>query len=578
MLFIELEGGRSRRLHLEFHPRVSVVAGLNTKQRGDIAARLQAAITGADVGFRFNVDIAGVPQPLSPEAVIGLGLARQLPENIVVAADLPGALAFDDDIEETPWEDQQTNAPLEQARQNLAIAQRRYEEAENRIAALAGPKPMDIRDLDALKAEHERARDRVGELRSQIEAGPDYGMTPEERDKRLAKLDDLIKAIERRIDELRVQVEVASPPLAHDSSHEPPVLLARHWAQVNHALENARPKLKAPQWLVDQARHELSFSRRQVEELTIRLEAGENLEDELEAERKTMEDALAVWKEIETVEDVDVENLKSQRVELYRQAVALIGREVPAQDVESELQALDIPARRPDVEPPEVDEHVQRAQQDLAVAILDLQDVRNEQTKLLADDSVTELTEDDRAHLAQLEQALTEAEFREATLGQRLAEAEVAGGIGGKDGGIGRARRAAEIELTSAKEALEASGRKVDYFASLAVMSGSQAAVKPRRRANPKVDLANVDKGNAEMYLLSRAAGVRQLGRGESVPLIVDAAFDELPPESAFGLLNVLGEASKSVQVIYLAGSDLAESWASRQDEYVAAVVRMNVG
>jgi hypothetical protein len=146
-------------------------------------------------------------------------------------------------------------------------------------------------------------------------------------------------------------------------------------------------------------------------------------------------------------------------------------------------------------------------------------------------------------------------------------------------------------------ETTKAAERKVDYFAQLGALDHSNEEVIPPvadsaapwwegnvarvsdralpAMADAAVDTSRVDVDDAETFVLARAAGLRHVGRGESVPLIIDGAFDDLAPEVASRLFDVLLRIGPIVQIVYLASNAVAEKWAKRQPEQYAAVVRL---
>lgn len=172
-----------------------------------------------------------------------------------------------------------------------------------------------------------------------------------------------------------------------------------------------------------------------------------------------------------------------------------------------------------------------------------------------------------------------------------------------------------EMLYEKAWEEAEAAGRKVDYYAKLDALRPRSGDERPQRALDPSsdaydrffgsgndpwwervqgantvssapdqdgepvppefvLDFSGVEGVEVEKYILSRLAEVRsRTPGGLSVPLVLDAAFDDLDQITVSQLLTSLGKVSSMVQVIYLSSTEAAERWVRVQDERLAAQV-----
>ncbi len=564
MILIEFEGGSARKFRMEFHPLLTIVEGFNETQRRDLATRIQSVMTGADVGFTFNVDIGGTVQPLTGEAVEKLGLMSTPLENIMRASHLPGITVG------APPSSMLTDGPTGKiaiARAELDKAQKRLEDAESALEKARNPRsPVESSVVDQLTIAHEASRAKVGDLRTKVDALPVHDSS-EERDKRIGRLEAIAQAIRSRAKELRVFLDRLAPavPAREESAQPSATDLARAWLEVGRRLDNevAQPN-SAPRWLVESARRDLEEARERVEELKANSDTFA-----MPKAQQALVDAQEVWSEIERGEVNSIEELKEERAQIYSQAVALIGHEVDTVDLVQVLRSL--PAETPPA--PEVNPERDRLQRDLAAAVLDHQDVLHEIRELRSIE-IIDPTEEETATRKTLTNELENAELDEAEFGERLAELQVA------------ARRVplpnpsmiaiVSDERDKAFAELSATNRKVEQLTQAAVREAAKSVTEdPEEVPDTQLDMSGVKQDSVEVFVLSRIAWLRQLGRGESIPLIIDAAFDRLPVTMQLRLLNLLGSVASTVQVIYLASSDTAIDWAKRQNELLAAVVRL---
>jgi hypothetical protein len=255
-------------------------------------------------------------------------------------------------------------------------------------------------------------------------------------------------------------------------------------------------------------------------------------------------------------------------------------------------------------------------QQQLAAALLDLGEVRKQIADVSAEVEAVEVPSEDQAQLD-----AARATYESAVRDAELAAEAVAALETRQPGPMIDEQRVAELEAEhrEALEVVEAAGRKVDYFARLDALrhddepattpvssevatfasidaatsedeygdsslpwwEGRDEPVTPAAERNTgpvdvvdaEVDLSQISEEDVEMYVLSRAAGLRMAARGESVPLIIDGAFDTLPPHLVVRLFAALAKVSSMVQVIYLSSGRVAEDWVKRQHEMLAAKV-----
>lgn len=563
MILIEFEGGKAKRFHMEFHPLVTVVKGFNEAQRRDLSTRIQAAMTGANTGFRFNVDIGGQVHVLDDAAVDKLNIRNVKLDNVMRAAHLPG-------VKFNPARQQAANEAvmneLQNAQAELEKAQQRLQETETALERALNPRsPVESSVVEQLVAAHEKARALVGELRIKLDSLP-LDDTSEERDRRIVRLEIIAQAIRDRIKELRVLIDRLQPPPAPAelSPSHTAVELANAWIDVETRIaeEDSKPPL-APRWLIESTRADLEAARERVEELKANNEVFA-----LQQAQQELLDAQEVWSEIERGA-TDAELLREERAFIFSEAVALIGREVDTIDLLDALRSL--PATQVAAEPPNPERD--RLQRDLAAAILDHQDVLHEIRELRSVD-IAEATDEERELRAQLTNELDEAELREAELGERLAELQVA------------ARRVPLVNPSMIAIVTDERDRAFVAFsnATQTVERLTQAAASQNELvsepplddlSDSQLDFNNVQQDQVEVFVMSRVAWLRQSANGESLPLIVDAAFDGLPVALQLRLLNLLGSVASTVQVVYLASSSTAIDWAERQSEMLAAVVQL---
>lgn len=438
-----------------------------------------------------------------------------------------------------------------------------------------------------------------------------------------------VAALERVLDAIKSnRRNLAQVGLA--TSESSPGDLADKWSALVQQLDRAQNVARPPEWLVQQTRDQLEEATARVKALTMQLGEGIDVSRYLEKARQQLQDAEIVWQELHADGAVDTGALEAQLEAVYAEAQTLLGEDVDPAVVEDSLRALQ---REFDGERDLRDElftllseagfavsleHVvdsayallttyrnndtkrPQLQRELAEVAVNIQQMSEEISGL--ERRIAEFGDDDLDPRDALRRELQEAEAFATDMDSRLRQMKARAAAGS---GHNPEVQELERECAEAREVLETASRKVEYFAQReatkrdddpsaqrgpaagagVARSGGEpwweAGATPSRiepafdpDSDEQVDLSRVVGEDAEFYVLSRAAALRRAGRGESVPLLIDAAIDELPDDVAIRLIEVLPRIAPIVQVVYLSGGDRMERWAKRQPEMIAAVVR----
>lgn len=699
MLFIEAEGNNAPRFAVEFHPRITVVSKLTPEMRARLATSLRAALFGDPIDLVMNVDVGGVPQELTTDLLARLGLQRRPLDNVIAAADLPGAIvrqpvavpaeqkvelsvgvitggddswnsfqnALSGGIADTTHADVE-DGPLFDARQELAAAEARLEDIARHLdAARVGRSVEDdgsVFELAAAHAELEDATLRVQEL-SEVVRGLEQTLPPQRESKvvRVIRLRQAEATINEQIHQLRSSLQVpaedrsdvqqaleaavsAGVPQDQDARRSRLSLLSERYHEDRALLEKLENQPRPPQWLIVSTQEQIDEAQARITAFTYQIKEGIDVRKQLVRAQEQLREAQEAWEELQNGIEGEVRSARAHLEESTRNLEAFLGIE-PENDIDLEeaieserdamqnvtdprQQLVDALDRQSVDSTPEtaaeiaqqwlasqerIDASHAAVQQQLAVVLLDLGDVRKQIADVSAEADVAEELAVDRTQLdaarAQLDSAVREQ--------QRAAEAVAALEMRPTPTVVDNSLEVAALEaqLHEAQELVDAAGRKVDYFARLdalrhddPVTPASQevssfasfdAATSedeygtpgrpwwegrdepvtpavtrgagPAEVKEPEVDLSQISEDDVEMYVLSRSAGLRMAARGESVPMIIDAAFDTLPPHLVVRLFAALAKVSSMVQVVYLSSGNVAEDWVKRQNEMLAAKV-----
>jgi chromosome segregation ATPase len=637
VILIELEGGGSRRYRLEFHPRVTVVVGLGSVQRRELAAAINDALSGHLHDLSISVDVGGDPQHLTPALLASLGLTGLGVDNVIEPADLPGAtvlgapqrpnVAVPRPAARTPDE-----RLLEQASLELQRSQARAAEFAQRLELAR--KSSRSEDVHKLKSYLDSVRARSLELTSALRSAEEDHRHGSAGSARRTAIEHQVAQLEQRIEALRATVD--APQVDHDALRAALAAARVPYASegvvpqdIDHLLRGLREvqdkvvrlqeQQQPPQWLLFQIKDELDDARARVTALSLQHADGIDVEDKLRRAHGRLADAQEAWNELEQGVMGQVAAAQDELDVLHAQAVVMLGGEPPIDELAERLGALRDRMT-------EHDDAVVRLVRELArigvnadaataaraaeqwIADVEAGADRSGQARRELREAEAELR-DLEEHLAQLGepedpagsqrteqlgQQLQELHEIERELEARLAKARRSTGAPTDElAELERAHRnaladvtdiAGEVEELKAKLASSGSGDR----ASVAMPSAGDASrpwwegdiVPAAQRSFPiaadvEVDMSSVVDSEVDQYVLAKAAALRRAGRGESIPLVIDGAFDSLSPELAERVLDVFPKIGHIVQIVYLASGDLAEKWAKRQDEMSVGVVRL---
>ena len=601
MILIELASGGPAGVHLVFHPRVTVIRGIDARRRHDLVVRLQRTMAGASTGMRVSVDLGSGPEELTVEVVDLLALMGRRVDNVLRTADLPGAIVLGSADEN----------------RELVDAQRLV---RDRAAALASARHEDRTRRDQkIEQFEENLRNALGhaeELRKTV-SGEKAKVTPAaERESRVAQLRDVLGMVEVRTVELTAMIEAApgatddvrrglqaiatleetdtgAPPL-NETARE----LRATWRSLTEELTALERKGRPPQWLVDQAQSELDETAARVRALAYQASEGANVEEGLARSRKQLRDAQAVWGEVTHGAEARISALQEKRQDLRSEAAALLGTHVDNDTIDSALSArisdamtmreatdLIVDAlRRVGIEtsdPTDMEllktegrawlrsqrgaKDRRKLQTDLASAVFDRRDVLREIAEVEAMDDSAE-QKDDTEDATWMRGELAQAERRVDELTQTVEELKAA-----PEAPEVHALQqehdvalAALNDLRKARSGVNAAGDGANQRPWWLQRSEPTPASHLQAGPGAEVDVSGVME-EADDYVLSRAAALRVVARGESVPLIIDSAFDDLPEEQTRRLLDQLSRASSVVQVVYFTQSRNPWNWALDQ-------------
>ncbi len=637
MILIELQDAVRRKFHLEFHPRLTVIPGLAEDQRGDLIRHITTAFDGKQVEMAFNVDVGGQPQPLTPALMMAIGLANSGIDNVMGPADLPGAripgvagapsepvvpaseaTARDAEISSVRTE----IARLERQRDELAVEIQRTRDSTD---------DDDVQTLDNAQREFAAADVRVGELKRALGEASEREPSEDKRERLLR----VREAIESKLEDLKAELAQPVPDtepvwLAWNAANDAregdglaalPIgsaAIAEEWAAKQKAVRRLQEDVAPPAWLLQQVQDEYDEALARLTAMRIQSSEDIDVGTQLAKAETRFADAEAALVELKSSNDDEVASLRAEIAHLKQQAVALLGDDPGDDQLEAAL--LEHARTTPPVLTPmqalqaalaevgrmvaeedalqkgaawldEVRVAIERkavVQEEFAAATLDYGDVK---AQLAALDEVSTLGLD--VDEAGLRDALVQAEADLQAAVEKRTRARDSIDQGRSDvaeriAELQREHESTSTELARALEELEdlMSAQASNLVAQHGASSDRQdrpwwegGGAKFERRRTPKkysgvVDVSHVSVDDVGLYVLSRAAGLRRAGRSESVPLIIDAAFDGLGAHAVTTLLDALLRVAPIVQIIYFSTSRVAEEWATRQDEMMVAVCR----
>lgn len=427
----------------------------------------------------------------------------------------------------------------------------------------------------------------------------------------------------RLVEQLLIEAQEAA---ASEPQRIASLALARelfdHWEQVTFKLARAVEHRGPPEWLLSQTRDDLDNAQARFTALSLQEREGIDVGEQLERAKRQLKDAKEAWDELQRAVSEDPDLARKDVEDTYRRITELLGfmpaDELVAEELHGYIQNLSrdvdprgqlaellLQARLPT--PPEeaiatavkwldvCRGNLQRRpqlQQEIAVVALNMQDVGDEisqleaqvaetgeeaeidplgrlnaeiaeaeRAALIATERVTALRDRRARHTHRDESAIARLEFRHR---EALDQVEIL------------QRRVAELERTSSSmDLVESSSTSISstpWWEGGASVPAERVSVAS---ADLQADVSGVLDEDAELFVLARAASLRRVARGESVPLLIDAAFDELVPAVAARVFDVLPRIAPIVQIVYLASNDVSEKWARRQSEMIAATVRV---
>lgn len=310
--------------------------------------------------------------------------------------------------------------------------------------------------------------------------------------------------------------------------------------------------------------------------------------DRVAQARRRLAEAEAAWELAQGQEPEPVRELRRERARLLTEAAELLGRAVPAAEVEVALRSYRV---APDVH--RLEAALAGALEAAGVAVrgelLEEADAwldrwhTQRAARSEAEARRGALDAELAAAIGALDAARVTGPARSAEAEQRLAsaqallnaaEAEIAAA------GQARAEAAAKAEgLVAARRALARAERDRDDAEGELDRELAQAADRGSGGRIPvavvdEVDVRRVDHADAEVYLLARIAGLRDVGAVGGLPLVLDEPFVPLGDQATASMLGLLERVGSVVQVVYLTDDPAVLAWASRRQPQGAVVAR----
>jgi hypothetical protein len=322
---VRLRHSGDRPFLVDFHPRISVLAGLDAERRSWLADRLRAILHGDVESFEGTLLIHGFERDLDAEVIADLSLGA--PEILISRADLPGATpkvidiaapvpeplpevpdvpsSLEADVERLT--DELTNA--ERARDEAAAELRRADEAASSRVAETDDPAADLASAEAaLSQAAEDVRTAAARLDELLSAEPDPAIAEAARtraglDRRIDELTtrrtELVAALGelQPIDPAPLSAALANWRAARDDPGEPDAdaqALAARIEEVAAALAAAGTAARPSEADVAAARDELAAARAALADLALHMPDPPLSDDdvaELEAAHDAVEDA-----------------------------------------------------------------------------------------------------------------------------------------------------------------------------------------------------------------------------------------------------------------------------------------------
>lgn len=641
MILIELEGGGPRHYRLEFHPRVTVVVGLGAAQRRQLAATINDALGGHLRDVVLRVDVGGEPQLLTADLLATLGLAKQGVDNVIEPSDLPGAVVLGTTVPPAPPSHSAFGAGLSPDLRLLDQARRELQRAEVRAGEFArrlesARRSSQAEDVHKLKSYLDRVKGRILDATAAlqaVEAEHGDGGSSARRQAIAARIAELAEHLRSLREQAQgplpdsSEVVAALAALDGDDPHEGVQLadveeLRRSLSEVRERVESLEARQQPPQWLLFQIKDELDDARGRVAALEHQHAEGTPVAGEaLDRARRRLSDAEASWEELENGVMGQLARAQDDLDVLLAHATALLGAEPALEQVDEQLKALAARLRREGagsdhlasllrqlgwevgtstaadsarqwlVHVHELDEQRSQARREAHEVEEELQELQRAATQL------DQTAVGGGAAVVEAERQLAELREIEHELEVRLARAKSSAPSATTElADLERAHRNALADVAEiAQEVADLERRLHDPSSDQWTEGrGAQRASGGRpwwegqdlpasSRALPldaevDVDMSHVMDDDVDKFVLSKAAALRRAGRGESIPLVIDGAFDGLSPDLAHRVLDVFPKIGHIVQIVYLASGDVAERWAKRQDESVVGIVRLQRG
>lgn len=310
--------------------------------------------------------------------------------------------------------------------------------------------------------------------------------------------------------------------------------------------------------------------------------------DRVAQARRRLAEAESAWERAQGHEPEPVRELRRERARLLTEAAELLGRTVPPAEVEVALRSYRV---APDVH--RLEAALAGALE--AAGIVVRGELLEEADAWLdrwhaervarsgAEARRGALDAELAAAIGALDAARVTGPARSAEAEQRLAsaqallnaaEAEVAAAGQARAEAAAHAERlvAARRELARAERDRDDAEGELDRQLALAADRGSEGRIPVA--VVDEVDARRVDHADAEVYVLARIAGVRDVGAVGGLPLILDEPFAPLGDQATRSMLGLLERVGSVVQAIYLTEDPAVVAWAAGRQPQGAAVAR----
>lgn len=310
--------------------------------------------------------------------------------------------------------------------------------------------------------------------------------------------------------------------------------------------------------------------------------------DRVAQARRRLAEAEAAWELAQGHEPEPVRDLRRERARLLTEATGLLGRAVPAAEVEAALRSYRV---APDVHrlASALGDALQAAGVAVRGELLEEADAWLDRWHALgmaraeAQARRGAIDAELAAAVGALDAARVTAPARSAEAEQQLAsahaeldaaEAVTAAAEQARRDAAAHAERlvAARRELARAERDRDDAEGELDRQLALAADRGSGGRMP--MAVVDEVDGCRVDHADAEVYLLARIAGLRDVGAVGGLPLVLDEPFVPLGDRATASMLGLLERVGSVVQVVYLTDDPAVLAWASRRQPRGAVVAR----